>query len=76
MDVITLSAKTCMAHLLLKETFDQFSFIEGEITTFNKFTLDASCRRISSMTPQRARTPTGRRCASFALPSYEAGAPR
>ena len=40
MDVITLSAKTCMAHLLLKETFDQFSFIEGEITTFNKFTLD------------------------------------
>ena len=40
MDFITLSAKTCMAHLLLKETFDQFSFIEGEITTFNKFTLD------------------------------------
>ena len=40
MDVITLSAKTCMAHLLLKETFYQFSFIEGEITTFNKFTLD------------------------------------
>ena len=40
MDFITLSAKTYMAHLLLKETFDQFSFIEGEITTFNKFTLD------------------------------------
>ena len=65
MDVITLSAKTCMAHLLLKETFDQFSFIEGEITTFNKFTWMASCRRISSMTPQRARTPTGRRCAKL-----------
>lgn len=29
-----------MSHLLLKDTFDGFSFIEGEITTFNKFTID------------------------------------
>lgn len=29
-----------MSHLLLKDTFDEFSFIEGEITTFNKFTID------------------------------------
>jgi hypothetical protein len=29
-----------MAHLLLKETFDAFSFIEGEITTFNTFSID------------------------------------
>ena len=28
-----------MSHLLLKDTFDNFSFIEGEITTFNKFTI-------------------------------------
>lgn len=40
MNMFTLSAKSCMSHLLLKDTFDKFSFIEGEITTFNKFTLD------------------------------------
>ncbi|MDD3362446.1 MAG: DUF5721 family protein [Hespellia sp.] len=32
--------KTCMAHLLLKETFDDFLFIEGEIVTANTFTID------------------------------------
>ena len=31
--------KIAMSHLLLKDTFDNFSFIEGEITTFNKFTI-------------------------------------
>lgn len=40
MIVITPNAKSCMSHLLLKDTFDQFSFLEGEITTFNKFTID------------------------------------
>lgn len=40
MTVITLNAKICMSHLLLKNTFDRFSFLEGEITTFNKFTID------------------------------------
>ena len=40
MNMFTLSAKSCMSHLLLRDTFDKFSFIEGEITTFNKFTLD------------------------------------
>lgn len=40
MNVFTLSAKSCMSHLLLKDTFDSFSFIEGEITTYNKFTID------------------------------------
>lgn len=29
-----------MSELLLKDTFDSFSFIEGEITTFNTFTLN------------------------------------
>lgn len=29
-----------MKHLLLLETFDHFLFIEGEITTFNKFSID------------------------------------
>lgn len=40
MIVITLNAKSCMSHLLLKDTFDYFSFLEGEITTFNKFGID------------------------------------
>ena len=40
MIVLNLKAKNCMSHLLLKSTFDTFSFIEGEITTFNKFTFD------------------------------------
>ena len=40
MIVLNLKAKNCMSHLLLKPTFDGFSFIEGEITTFNKFTFD------------------------------------
>ena len=39
MNVYQLSAKNCMSHLLLKDTFDNFSFIDGEITTFNKFLL-------------------------------------
>ena len=40
MTVFTLNARSCMSHLLLKDTFDRFSFFEGEITTFNKFTMD------------------------------------
>lgn len=40
MITLPLKTKTCMSHLLLKDTFDGFSFIEGEITTFNKFTID------------------------------------
>ena len=40
MIVIDLNAKICMAHLLLKPTFHQYSFIEGEVTTFNKFHID------------------------------------
>lgn len=40
MNVYTLSAKTCMAHLLLRETFDPYQFIEGTITTFSRFSID------------------------------------
>ena len=32
--------KDFMSHLLLKDTFDSFCFIEGEIVTFNTFTID------------------------------------
>lgn len=37
---LTLNTKKCMAELLLRETFDSFLFIEGSVTTFNKFTID------------------------------------
>lgn len=32
--------KGFMSQLLLSETFDNFSFIEGEIVTFNTFKID------------------------------------
>ncbi len=40
MNVVTLSAKSCMNQLLLTDTFDSFQFIEGDITTFNTFHID------------------------------------
>lgn len=40
MIILNLKPKAFMSHLLLHPTFDSFSLIEGEITTFNKFTID------------------------------------
>lgn len=37
---LTLDTKRCMTELLLRETFDHFLFIEGEITTYNRFSID------------------------------------
>ncbi len=37
---LILDTKRCMAELLLRETFDDFLFMEGEITTCNKFSID------------------------------------
>ena len=37
--------KECMANLLLSETFDAFYFKEGEIVTFNTFTLDGYLKK-------------------------------
>ena len=37
--------KECMGQLLLSETFDPFYFIEGEITTFNTFTMDGYLKK-------------------------------
>lgn len=34
------NTKEFMSHLLLADTFDHFSFIEGEIVTFNTFKID------------------------------------
>ncbi len=40
-----LEVKDCMQKLLLSDTFDHFSFIEGSITTFNKFTFDGYLKK-------------------------------
>lgn len=46
MIALTLSeVKECMSKLLLSETFDPFYFIEGEITTFNTFTMDGFLKK-------------------------------
>ena len=37
--------KECMAKLLLSEVFDPFYFIEGEIITFNTFTMDGYLKK-------------------------------
>lgn len=37
---LILDTKKCMTELLLQNTFDDFLFIEGEITTYNKFSID------------------------------------
>ena len=38
-------AKTITAHLFLKDTFDRFCLIEGEIITFNTFHIDGHVHR-------------------------------
>ena len=46
MIALTLSeVKECMSKLLLSETFDPFYFIEGEITTFNTFTMNGFLKK-------------------------------
>jgi hypothetical protein len=42
---LLLDTKHCMSELLLRNTFDHFLFIEGEITTYNKFTIDGYIRK-------------------------------
>ena len=34
-----------MNHILLKKTFDDFSFLEGEIITFNRFTIEGKLHK-------------------------------
>ncbi len=49
------SIKDCMSHLLLSETFDNFQFIEGEIVTFNTFTIDGYIQK--SFYPEEEELP-------------------
>ena len=37
---LTIDTKKCMSELLLRETFDSFALIDGEITTFSTFHID------------------------------------
>lgn len=37
---LTIDTKKCMSELLLRDTFDEFSFISGDITTFSTFHID------------------------------------
>lgn len=49
------SVKDFMSHLLLSETFDNFLFIEGEIVTFNTFTIDGYIQK--SFYPEEEELP-------------------
>lgn len=40
-----LDVKSCMSHLLLKDTFHAFYFIEGDIATFNTFHIDGQLHK-------------------------------
>lgn len=40
-----LEVKECMSKLLVKDNFDRFTFIEGEITTFISFKIDGFLKR-------------------------------
>lgn len=55
MNIFTLSPKICMSHLLLKDSFDQYLFIEGEITTFNTFHIDGYLQKEFYDTPPEDR---------------------
>lgn len=49
--------KECMSKLLLSDTFDTFLFIEGEIVTFNTFSMDGYLKKDffeKDMTPSRS----------------------
>lgn len=43
--ILSLDTKSCMTQLLIKETFHSFAFIDGEITTFNRFSIDGYIHR-------------------------------
>ncbi|MCP1102725.1 hypothetical protein M2454_002039 [Aequitasia blattaphilus] len=45
MKTLTLQTKTTMNHLLLKDSFDLFLLIEGEVTTFNTFSFNGRLKK-------------------------------
>lgn len=73
------NVKKFMSQLLMTETFDRFSFIEGEIVTFNTFKLDGYLQKDFLM--HRTDTnlnllpllwkniPAGKMSGNFAFPS-------
>lgn len=70
--------KAFMKHLLLAETFDHFLFIEGEITTFNKFSIDGYLQKDFFKRKKSLlwNLLSGNRCGNFVFPlSKENGHP-
>ena len=65
MIVLNLKAKVCMSHLLLKPTFDTFSLIEGEVTTFNRFQVDGRIHKDFFDEAFERSIPPGEKCAIF-----------
>lgn len=62
------NVKNFMSHLLLKETFDNFSFIEGEISLI-PFGLTGIYRKISLIPKKRFRNILfGKICVNFVFP--------
>lgn len=45
MQIFSLETKKCTNALLLQTTFDSFYFIEGEITTFNRYQIDGRLKK-------------------------------
>lgn len=43
--IFSLDTKRCMNALLLQSAFDSFYLIEGDVTTFNHFTIDGRLRK-------------------------------
>ena len=51
------NVKKFMSQLLMTETFDRFSFIEGEIVTFNTFKLDGYLQKDFFDAPAKNQCP-------------------
>ena len=65
------NVKKFMSQLLMTETFDRFSFIEGEIVTFNTFKLDGYLQKDFFDAPDgyESDIPAGKMSGNFAFPS-------
>ncbi len=59
-----LDVKSCMSHLLLKDTFHAFYFIEGDIATFNTFHIDGQLHKDFLILPKQ---PNACRIGSFLI---------
>ena len=68
MVILTPDTKTCMSALLLTDSFDPYSFIEGEITTFAVFKVDGYLKKEFFEEAPSAPTVCGRMCGATSFP--------